>query len=191
MQAEAGEEFEGQRNDLDVQVGVRRAEGLHSQLKVLAVAAVLGILVAERGRDVPRLPGRDGVVLHVGAHDRCRALGPQRHDLPVAVGEGVHLLADDVAPLPDAPVEDAHVLEDRGDGQPVAGPFDRARRIGPPGLPSGSTRATGCRACPWACGPAARRVPGASEPAAHLLPPTIRPSCRGADDRRRRPRRGA
>ncbi len=137
MQAEAGQEFEGQGDDLDVQVGVRRAERLQTKLKVLAVPPVLRILVPERGRHVPGLPGRDGVVLHEGTHDRCRPLGPQRHDLPVAVGEGVHLLADHVTGLPDPAMEDAHVLEDRGDGEPVACPLDERGEARDQSFPTG------------------------------------------------------
>ena len=113
-QAEPGEEVVGQRDDLDVEVGVGGPERLHAQLVVLAVAAVLGVLVAERRRHVPGLPGRDGVVLDEGAGDRRRALGPQRHHLAVAVLEDVHLLADDLAPLADAAQEDAGVLERSG-----------------------------------------------------------------------------
>ena len=112
-QAEPGEEVVGQRDDLDVEVGVGRAERLHAQLVVLAVAAVLGVLVAERGRHVPGLPGRHRVVLHVGPGDGGGALGAQRHQLAVAVLEDVHLLADDLAALADAAQEDAGVLEDR------------------------------------------------------------------------------
>ena len=101
-QPEAGEEIVRQRHDLDVEVGVLQAERLHPELVVLAVAAVLGVLVAERGRHVPGLPRRHRVVLHEGAGDRGGPLGAQGHHLAVTVLEDVHLLADDLAPLADA-----------------------------------------------------------------------------------------
>ncbi len=136
-QAEAGEEVVGQRDHLDVEVGVGRAERLHAQLVVLAVATVLGVLVPERGRDVPRLPRRHGVVLHVGAGDGGGALRAQRHQLAVAVLEDVHLLAHDLARLADAAEEHAGVLEDRGDRQPVAGALDQRGEAGDRCLPPG------------------------------------------------------
>ena len=137
-------------------------EALDTQLEVLAVAAVLGVLVAEGGRDVPGLPGRDRVVLDEGPHDGRRSLGAQGHDLAVAVGEGVHLLAHHLAPLAHAAVKDADVLDQRREGQPVAGALAPGWRSGPPVAPSGPTRATARRACPWGFG--ARSIPASPTP---------------------------
>ncbi len=92
-QADLGQEVPGQGDDLDVDVGVVDPEDLDAELPVLAVPAGLGALVAERGRDVPDLPGVGRVVLDVGPHHRGRALGAQG-DAPAAlVLEVVHLLA--------------------------------------------------------------------------------------------------
>ena len=136
-QAEPGEEVVGEGDHLDVEVGVGRPERLHPQLVVLAVAAVLGVLVPERRRHVPGLPRRHRVVLHVGPGDGGGALGPQRHQLAVAVLEDVHLLADDLAALADAAQEDAGVLDDRGDGEAVAGALDQLGEAGDRVLPAG------------------------------------------------------
>ncbi len=136
------------------------------ELVVLAVAAVLGVLVAERGRHVPGLPRRHGVVLHVGPGDGGGPLGAQRHHLAVAVLEDVHLLADDLAALADATQEHAGVLEDGRDGQPVAGTLDQRGEAGDRPLPAGrlgpqhvvhALRGTG--------GTGRRPGPGADEPA--------------------------
>ena len=66
-QPESGEEAVGQGDDLDIEVGVGGTERLDTELVMLPVPALLGVLVAERRRHVPGLPGRDGVVLHEGA----------------------------------------------------------------------------------------------------------------------------
>ena len=91
--------------------------------------------------------------------------GPQGHDLTVAVVEGVHLLAHHVAALADPPVKDADVLEDRGDGQAVAGPLDQPSEAGdqrfPPGRlgPQDVVHALGCPAPgPGACRTSGRRL---------------------------------
>ena len=139
-QAEPGEEVVGEGDHLDVEVGVRRPERLDPQLVVLAVAAVLGVLVAERRRHVPGLPRWHRVVLDVGPGDGSGALGPQRHQLAVAVLEDVHLLADHLAALADAAQEDAGVLEDRGDGEAVAGALDQLGEAGDRVLPAGRLR---------------------------------------------------
>ena len=190
-QAEAGEEVVGERDHLDVEVGVGHPECLHAQLVVLTVATLLGPLVPEQRRHVPGLPGRDGVVLHEGAGDRGRALRAQGHQLPVAVREDVHLLADDLALLTDAAVEDALVLDDRREGEAIAGALDQggeahdrvlpADRLGPQDVVHAGGRAAGC-GCGRGGDPRSRHAP-------HGL--GLRLSCQAADDRRRRPRRGA
>ncbi len=190
-QAEPGEEVVGEGDHLDVEVGVGRPERLHPQLVVLAVAAVLGVLVAERGRHVPGLPRRHRVVLHVGPGDGGGPLGPQRHQLAVAVLEEVHLLADDLAALADAAQEDAGVLDDRGDGEAVAGGLDQPGEAGARVLPAGRL---GPEHVVHALGRAGRRrARGRGRTSGHrrLLTAGVRLSCQGADDTRRRPRRGA
>jgi hypothetical protein len=136
-QPEPGKEVVRQRHNLDVEVRVLHAERLYAELVVLAVAALLGVLVAEGRRRVPGLPRRHRVVLHVGPGDRGGPLGPQRHQLAVAVLEDVHLLADDLAPLADATQEDAGVLDDRRDGEAVAGALDQRGEAADRSLPAG------------------------------------------------------
>ena len=153
-QAEAGEEIVGQRDDLDVEVGIGHPEGLDAQLVVLAVTPLLGPLVAEERRHVPGLPGRHRVVLHEGPGDRGGSFGAQGHELAVAVREDVHLLADDLALLADAAVEDRLVFDDRGEGQAVAGTLDQggeaddgvlpADRLGPQDVVHTGGRAARC-----------------------------------------------
>ena len=125
VESERGDEREGQGDDFDIQVGVGGPDRLQAELEMLAVTPLLGVLVAEGRGPVPRLPGGHRVVLHKGTHDGCRPLRAQSQDLTVAVDEGVHLLADDLAALADPPVKDADVLEDRRDSQAVAGPLDQ------------------------------------------------------------------
>ena len=136
-ETESREEVVGEGHDLDVEVRVGGSERLDAQLVVLAVTALLGVLVAERRRHVPGLPGRDRVVLHEGAGDGGRALGPEGHHLAVAVLEDVHLLADHLAALADAAQEHSGVLDDRRHGQAVAGAPDQVREPGHDGLPAG------------------------------------------------------
>ena len=126
-QPETREEVVRQRDHLDVEVGVGRPERLHPQLGVLAIAPVLGVLVAERGRGVPGLPRRDRVVLHERAHDRRRPLRAQRHHLAVAVLEDVHLLAHDLTALADPAQEHAGMLDDGRQDQAVAGALHQRR----------------------------------------------------------------
>ncbi len=195
-QTEAGEEVVGQRDDLDVEVGVLHAERLDAQLVVLAVAAVLGVLVPERRRHVPGLPRRHRVVLHEGPGDRGGPLGAQRHHLAVAVLEHVHLLADHLAALADAPQEHAGVLEGGRDRQPVARALDQRGETGDRSLPAGRL---GPEDVVHALRGASRRVGAAGNRRGGLA--RIRSgaphwsgvslSCQEADDRRRRHRRDA
>ncbi len=195
-QAEAGEEVVRQRHDLDVEVGVGRPECLHAQLVVLAVTAVLGILVPERRRHVPGLPGRHRVVLHVRPGNGGRSFRAERHHLAVPVLEDVHLLADHLAALADAAQEHAGVLEDRRDGQPVAGTLDQRGEAGHRCLPA---RRFGPEHVVHALRAARRRCRsgpgfGRGRARAHkrlLTARGVRLSCQGADDTRRRPRQDA
>jgi hypothetical protein len=115
-----------ERDHLDVDVRVVEAERLDAELPVLSVPAPLGSLVPEQRCQVPDLPWLLAPPLHVGAHDGRRPFGPQCEASAAAVGELVHLLADDVRRFAD-PLEHLDVLEDRGDDQLVAEP---ARPVG-------------------------------------------------------------
>src|SRR5690606_11295553 len=75
-------------------------------------------------------------VLDVGAADRRRPLGPQRHAVAAAVLEDVHLLLRDVGLLAHGAQEDAGVLDDgRGDITVVEEPGDTLGGVAdvPPG----------------------------------------------------------
>ena len=117
-------------DDLDVEVGVGRADGLDADLVVLAEPARLRALVAERRGGVPDLPRRGRVVLDEGPGHRRGALGPQRDVAAALVLEVVHLLGDDVGALADA-LEHADVLEHRRLDQPVAVAAGERRRTWP------------------------------------------------------------
>ena len=196
-QAEPGEEVVRQRHHLDVHVGVGHAQHLHAQLVVLAVAALLGVLVAERGRHVPGLPGRDRVVLHERPHDRGGALGAQGHHLAVTVLEDVHLLADDLAPLP-MPRRKTPACSRTGvSASPYAAPSTSpAKRATVASQRSDSGHSTSCMPLGVRAevAPAASPPPGATRTRAAQVAPHRRGvtlSCQAADDRRRRHRPSA
>ena len=88
---------------LRIERGVLGADRLDVQLPVLAEAALLRAPVAvDRLVRVELLRLRLAVqaVLEVGAHDRSGGLGAKRERAVTAVLERVHLLRDDVRPLP-------------------------------------------------------------------------------------------
>ena len=103
-----------ERDRIDVGLGVIGAEGLDADLGELAVAAGLGLLVAELGPLVPDLPRRGRPVLGKGAAHRCGEFWPEGKVLRriTLVEEIEHLLGDDIGRLTQ-PLEDAEVLEDR------------------------------------------------------------------------------
>ena len=116
------------RDHLGVQRGVVHADRLDPHLLQLPVAARLRALVAEERARVAQLHRQSGpveTVLDHGPHHPGGALRTQGHRAVAAVGEGVHLLADDVGRLPDPPRVEAGVLEHRQLDQPVAGPVGR------------------------------------------------------------------
>ena len=132
---ERGQVRVAEGDDLDVDVGIRRADALDAHLVVLAQATGLGLLVAEGRRGVPDLPRHRRAVLDVGTGDRRRALGAEGHVAAALVLEVVHLLGDDVGALADA-LEHADVLEHRRLDQPVAEPPGEARERGQQRLPA-------------------------------------------------------
>ena len=145
----------GERDDLDVDVGVVDAQRLDAHLVVLAEPALLRLLVAERRRGVPGLPRHDRAVLDEGPDDAGRALGTQRDAAAALVLEVVHLLGDDVGALAHAQ-EDAEVLEhrrvhhavavlagDAGEGREQCRPAGRLGRAARRGSRSGPRTAWG------------------------------------------------
>ncbi len=129
-------EIGGQRDNLDVHVGIVGAEHLHPELVVLLVAARLGALVAECGRDVPRLPRHGRTVLDEGPDHRGRALGTQGDGAPAPIFELVHLFSHDVALVPDAPTEELGVLEHGVEHEAEARPLRPSGELGHEPLPA-------------------------------------------------------
>ena len=197
-QAEAGEEVVGQGHHLDVEVGIGRPEGLHPELMVLAVAAVLGVLVAERRRHVPGLPGRHRVVLRVGPGDGRCSLRTERHQLAVARSSKTYIsLPTTSLPAPMPRWNTSAYSRDRRDRPGRSRRPRPTRRNGRPFPPSAPIRARARRACPSGYGLVrpirarvwARTIPG-SQKAPHGS--GVRLSCQGAGRYgSRRPRRDA
>ena len=101
--AEAAEQRVVELDHLRIERGVLGADRLDIQLPVLAEAPLLRTPVAvDRLVRVELLRLRLAVqaVLEVGAHDRSGGLGAKRERPVTAVLERVHLLRDDVRPLP-------------------------------------------------------------------------------------------
>ena len=119
--------------------GIVDADGLHPDLLQLAVAPGLRAFVAEERAGVAQLDRQRAAVQAVldhRAHHAGGALRTQRHRPVAAVGEGVHLLGDDIGGLPHSAGEQRGVLE------------DRQLDIGVSGVPGGASRpsrtATNC-----------------------------------------------
>ncbi len=109
---------EGRQDEDQLGVHQRRAhpEDLGVDLGELPVAPLLGSFAPEHRADgVEPLHGvgRVQLVLDVGPHDGGRGLRAQGDHLPAAVGEGVHLLFDDVRVLADAALEELGPFHDR------------------------------------------------------------------------------
>ena len=95
---------------------VVHAGDLGADLVKLAVAPLLGALVAEHGAQVVQLGHRVlGVelVLDEGPHDPGGSLGSQGDGILTLVDEGVHLLLDDVGGVTDGAAEQFGLLHDR------------------------------------------------------------------------------
>ena len=138
--AELAEEAHQQQDDLGVGPRPRVADQLGADLMELAVATALRALVAELRADVEephRLRPLAQAVLGEGARHRRGVLRSQREALAVLVGEGVHLLADDVGALAHAAHEELGLLDDRRAdlGEAVAREHRRARSIRPAPTP--------------------------------------------------------
>ncbi len=129
LQAERLVGVDGQDDQLGVQGRVLGADGLGTDLREVAVAAGLGTLVAVVRAGVPELDGEVARLVEVGLERGAQhgggALGAQRELLLAALGEGVHLLGDDVGGLADAAGEQLDLLEAGGFDVAVAGPLER------------------------------------------------------------------
>ena len=106
----------GHDDDFRIDVRPREPQRLDAELVELAVAAFLRALVAVHRARVPEAHRAvvDEAVLDGRAHRGSRGLGAQRELLAVQlVGEGVHLLLDDVGDLADRAAKQTRVLEQR------------------------------------------------------------------------------
>ena len=110
--------------------GDSRADGLRADLKELPVAAFLRALTAEHGAHVIELLHAGTLieaVFDVGADDDGGIFGAQGERRFVAVGEGVHLLGDDVGFFAYAAREELRFFQDgRADFVVVVGPENGA-----------------------------------------------------------------
>ncbi len=150
-QARLREESVQERHRLGV--GVRRvgAEQLRAHLVELPHPPLLRSLVPEHRADVvePDRPlARAGPVIEERADHRRGPLGAHREALPGPVGEGVHLLLDDVGRLPHGPREELGALEQGGPDLPEAVPRRRGRGTTPREPPIVRTRGEGCPSSP-------------------------------------------
>ena len=159
-QAELAPQRAHHQDHLGVDVRAGKAERLDVELVELAVAALLRPLVAEHRPHRPQAQRAvvERVVLDHRAHDAGGGLGAQRELVAVhRVGEGVHLLLDDVGHLAQAAHEQRRRLDDRrqrGTGSRSA-PAPRARwsRTRPRAPSRAACRCAarspaGCRSCP-------------------------------------------
>lgn len=113
-QTEVLEEPPRQGDRLGVEVGILGTEGFDAHLIELAVATLLGLLVAKLRARVPHLPRQHGrVVFGERSAHRCGQLGAQRQPAAALVGEVIHFLGDHVGGLTQ-PGEHPEVLEHRG-----------------------------------------------------------------------------
>ena len=105
------------QQQLRVDEGIRAAEHFGADLVELAQPALLGALPPEHGPEIVELPHRLHLVelsLDVGPHHPRRTFRPQAQQggLRVPVGEGVHLLLDDVGALPQRTRKELGLLQD-------------------------------------------------------------------------------
>ena len=109
---------------LGVDVRTGKAERLDVDLVELAIAALLRPLVPEHRARGPQLQPRAAqqAVGDRGAHDAGGGLRTQRQAVAAGVGEGVHLLLDDVGELADG------ALEQRRCARPPARASPRSHR---------------------------------------------------------------
>lgn len=119
LQTKLAQQAAAQQDDLGVHIRAVEAQGLHTHLMELAVAALLRLLAAEHGTEVVETAARvaQKAVLDHGAHHARGHLGAQGQmlGLAVLVGtvlEGVHLLLDDIGHLADAAHEQGRGLDD-------------------------------------------------------------------------------
>ena len=136
--AEAGEEGVGHLDELGVDGRVLFAEDLDVDLVELAVAALLGLVVAEHGPHVVEAQGRGlevQPVLDDGPGDGRRVFGAEGDGPAPLVDEGVHLLDDDIRGRAGPSFEELGVLDDRGPELAVAVELEGPPDGGLGGLP--------------------------------------------------------
>jgi hypothetical protein len=139
LDAEFGHERPREIEDLGIDGGVGHAEHLDVELVELAVASLLRPLVPEHRPEQVDLGNRHRLleaVLDEGPDQAGRGLRPKRDAFTALVGEGVHLLLDDVRGFAGALGEQFLALDDGRPhlGVPVA--LEQAARDGFDPLPA-------------------------------------------------------
>ncbi len=103
-------------NDLDIGRRGGGTEDFNTDLRELAIAAALHLLVAEHGTEVAqskRLRPLTESIFDIGPGDARRSFRTQGQGASLAIGKGVHLLRDDVGPFTNAPDEELGGLHQR------------------------------------------------------------------------------
>ena len=116
VQPDLAEELHQHVQHLGIGQRVVHTGDLGADLVKLAVAPLLGALVAEHGAQVVHLCHRVlgiELVLDEGPHDPGRPFGPQGDGILALVDERVHLLLDDVGGIADGAAEQFGLLHDR------------------------------------------------------------------------------
>ena len=125
-----------QRDDLNIERRILIPDRLTVELVVLPQTARLRPVVAEdadQAERAQRLGSGVHAVLQVSPDDRRGALGTKRYVAAALVGEGVHLLLDNIGRLTGAVVEERGVLKSRRAeleiavqvGAPARSPLDK------------------------------------------------------------------
>ena len=113
--AQPFQQFHQHDDQLDIGIGRAHPEYLGVDLVKLPIAPLLGPLATKHRPDgvvlLNRILGVD-LVLQIGPHHGGRGLGAQGQQIAAAVGEGVHLLFDDVRGFPDAAGKKLGFLQD-------------------------------------------------------------------------------
>ena len=129
-EAEVAQDRRPAGDDLHIAGRPRHAEELEADLMELALAALLRTLIAEHrtGVEIFQRQMLAEAAGDEGAGHAGRVLGPERQLLATLVGEGVHLLRDDVGGIAQGALEDLREFEDRGRHLEIAISFRRRAR---------------------------------------------------------------
>src|SRR5690606_19774541 len=131
-EAELLPQARGHDDQLRVDLGLVEAERLDAELMELPVTSLLRLFPAEHRAAAPQLLLLvvQQTVAEARAHHAGRRLRTQRHAVPAAVLERIHLLLDDVRQLADRPAEELGAFEHRDADPPVAVGLEERLRDG-------------------------------------------------------------